>query len=150
IGSAYNDTELTIMQKLFADASAATYRAGQELRANDTPANQQAFLEALTRQTMAQSMFARGTAEAGRAERALHKIQEFWTPEAEAAAAITRESTGRTLFQMKDMARLMTELKTPEQVAAFVANSQKHTFGRMLLEYWINGLISGPATHTTY
>ena len=41
-------------------------------------------------------------------------------------------------------------LDTPQQVSKFVQDSNKPTFGDMALEYWINGLISGPATHTTY
>lgn len=38
-------------------------------------------------------------------------------------------------------------LKTPEQIDAFARKASRATTTDMLLEYWINALLSGPATH---
>ena len=35
-------------------------------------------------------------------------------------------------------------------MASFIARTQRHSFGRFILENWINGLLSGFATHVTY
>ena len=69
---------------------------------------------------------------------------------AEQIGDFVQSATGKTLYQLREEAKLGATLDTPQEVSKFVQDSQKRTFGRMLLEYWINGLISGPATHTTY
>jgi hypothetical protein len=60
------------------------------------------------------------------------------------------DNTGRSLFQTKMIARLGANLDTPGKIAQFIKSSNNRNFGTMLMEYWINGLISGTATHTTY
>jgi hypothetical protein len=107
-------------------------------------ANAKAFHQAV------QAKYAQATAESGRALRALRKSKELWTPNIQSADEFVRRATGKTLFQMEEEARLGSSLDTPEQAAKFVADAGRYSFGRMLLEYWINGLISGPATHVTY
>jgi hypothetical protein len=61
-----------------------------------------------------------------------------------------KANTGKTLFQLKMVAKLGSQLDSPAKVARFLRDSQKRSFGGMLVEYWINGLISGIATHSTY
>jgi hypothetical protein len=61
-----------------------------------------------------------------------------------------RENTGRTLYQLQQTANLGAMLRTPAQIAKFLRDAKSRSFGRMILEYWINGLISGPTTHITY
>ena len=97
---------------------------------------------------MIQAQVAGITAEAGRALRAFHSIvgQESTM----AVDQFIKQATGKTLFQMRQEARLGAQLETPQQVSRFMQDSEKRGFASSLLEYWINGLISGPATHTTY
>lgn len=61
-----------------------------------------------------------------------------------------RAMTGRTLFQLKMEAKLIKTLKTPGQIAKWIRDAQTRSFGRMLLEYFVNNLISGVPTHVTY
>ena len=84
------------------------------------------------------------TAEAGRALNIFRKMQSRGLDEAMIAA------TGRTLYQKQQEMKMMAAYETPEAIAYLTGATSKHSYGRMLLEYWINGLISGPATHTTY
>ena len=70
--------------------------------------------------------------------------------EAKAVGDFLKKATGKDLFQLKEEAKLGASLDTPEKVSKFIQDSKKPSFGDMLLEYLINGLVSGPATHTTY
>ncbi len=62
---------------------------------------------------------------------------------------LLQENTGRTLFQHRLAANLAASLDTPAKVSKFMVDANKRSFGKMILEYWINGLLSGPATHST-
>ena len=86
------------------------------------------------------------TAEAGRALNIFRMMQSRFKNIDE----VIRAATGRTMFQKKMEMKMAAQLETPEAISYLVGMSQRHSFGRMLLEYWINGLISGPATHVTY
>jgi hypothetical protein len=48
------------------------------------------------------------------------------------------------------MAKMGAQYEDAGRVSKFVRDSTKNSFGRMLMEYWINGLISGIQTHMTY
>jgi hypothetical protein len=86
------------------------------------------------------------TAEAGRALNIFRMMQSRF----KSIDEMMRAATGRTLFQKTMEMKMMAAYETPESIAYLTGASTKHSYGRMLLEYWINGLISGPATHTTY
>ncbi|MGH6679487.1 MAG: hypothetical protein ACREDL_11315, partial [Bradyrhizobium sp.] len=60
------------------------------------------------------------------------------------------EATGRTLFQLRAEATKGAALSTPMQVSKFVTDSDKKGFFDWLQSYFVNALISGPATHGTY
>lgn len=62
---------------------------------------------------------------------------------------LIQDNTGRTLFQHRLTANLAAAMDTPAKVSKFLVDSNKRSFGKMILEYWINGLLSGPATHST-
>jgi len=63
---------------------------------------------------------------------------------------VVRNRTGSDLFQLKMEAVLGAQLKTQAQVAKYLRDARKRSFGGMLLEYFVNNLISGPLTHGTY
>lgn len=155
IGEAFSAAESAAVQMLAA-------RAAMDVRAKDlavkaaaygSPEHVQALVEAeRAREFMrvVQAKYSQATAEAGRALRAMRKIPEVWNPALESADQFLTRQTGRTLFQSAMDARLRSGFDTQQQIAAYINDSGRYSFGRMILEYWINGLISGVATHTTY
>ena len=158
LGAGWSAEENINAQKLAAAAAADSSMKAKLYAATGKESDLMAYAEARSRHLMMQNFYARATAETGRALRALRKIQDYWEPGADAAAKIikpspddtAREATGRTLYQLGVEAKLLAAYDDPKAVASFITRTQKHSFGRMILEYWINGLISGFATHTTY
>ena len=150
VGEAYNDTQITVAQRIFAKSSLETYALMQRAKASNNPEDIIAYAQAKAFHEMIQGQFAGITAEAGRALRALRKLQEIWSPEAISANEFLKQATGKTLFQLKIEARLGARLDSSAKVSKFLQDAQKRSFGAMLLEYWINGLISGIHTHATY
>ena len=47
------------------------------------------------------------------------------------------------------LALMISKLKTPEQLMAFARKMENPTWWDMAMEVWINGLLSGPITHST-
>lgn len=136
-------------RKLVVDSSKVVVELSKRAAETGSDKDVAAAAVAMARHDMIQSALAGVTAEWGRAGSAFHSLMEGW----EAATDVNqflKDNTGRTLFQMQMMAKMTARLDTPAKVSKYLRDAQKRTFGRMILEYWINGLISGPATHTTY
>lgn len=151
LGQAFNAEQIVAARKLLIQ-SATEVGTAMKKAATGTDEDVMAYALAKDRHQMIQAQVAGITAEAGRALRAFRRDALTGEGGAEAVAVdqFVKQATGKTLFQLRQEARLGAELETPEQVSKFMQDAQKKSFGRMLLEYWINGLISGPATHTTY
>ena len=147
IGEAFNAESIVAARKLLVQ-SATAVRDAMALAADGTDADVLAYAEARQRHLMIQEQVSGVTAEAGRALRAFRFIQG--EKEAGVITDFLRGTTGRTLYQLRQEAQLGLAYDTPQQVSKFLLDSAKPSFGDMVLEYWINGLISGPATHTTY
>ena len=92
-----------------------------------------------------QAEFARGT---GMSNRSLTDWAE--AKRMGRLAEAVQESSGRSLYQLRQVTRMMKMYDSPAKINKLMKDAQQRNFGRMILEYWINGLISGPATHTTY
>jgi hypothetical protein len=162
IGEAFNDRQLMAAQRIAAQAWREMHAAASVYKQTRSEADLLDYVLKQQRATMIQATYSGATAEAGRALRATRKIQEFWTPGADAAKAVAggapkprpgdviAEATGRALYQKAQEALLVAEYTDPQSAARFNTWTRKHSFGRMILEYWINGLLSGTATHTTY
>lgn len=111
----------------------------------------QAYREAKARHVMMQQSLASSTAEWGRIGRAFQQIKE--TPLAGninnvLTTLASQVGSEDDLFQLKREVKAIAAYDTPEQVSAFL--NKKGSIGSGILEYWIHGLISGPATHMTY
>lgn len=111
----------------------------------------QAYREAKARHVMMQQSLASSTAEWGRIGRAFQQIKE--TPLAGninnvLTTLASQVGSEDDLFQLKREVKAIAAYDTPEQVSAFL--NKKGSIGSGVLEYWIHGLISGPATHMTY
>ena len=147
LGQAFNAEQVLAARKLLIQ-SATNVAELMRKAANGSDADVMAYAEAKDRHQMIQAQVSGITAEAGRALRAFRSMagEEMVMGTNE----FIKQATGKTLFQLRVEAKLGSRLETPQQVSKFMQDAQNHSFGRLVLEYWINGLISGPATHTTY
>lgn len=147
VGQSFNAEQVWALRKLLIQ-SATDVSAAMKQAAIGTDEDLMAYAIAKDRHQMIQATVAQATAEAGRALRA------FRTMSGEEGARATDEfikgATGRTLFQLRMEAKLGANLDTPAKVSKFLNDARERSFGGMVLEYWINGLISGVATHVTY
>jgi hypothetical protein len=147
LGQAFNAEQIVAARKLLVQSATRVFEAMKKA-AIGSDADVMAYAQAKDRHQMIQAHVAGITAEAGRALRAFRSIEGM--EQAKEIGAFVQEATGKTLYQLRAEAKLGAELQTPQQVSKMMHDATKHTFGRMVLEYWINGLISGPATHMTY
>lgn len=147
IGQAFNAEQIIAARKLLIQ-SATHVSDLMKKAANGTDADLMAYAEAKARHQMIQGAVSGITAEAGRALRAFRNIagQE----QAMQVDQFLKDATGKTLFQLKEEAKLGSALGTPEQVSAFLDKAGKPTFGKMALEFWINNILSAASTHITY
>lgn len=108
------------------------------------------FAEARQRHLMIAETVSGVTEEVGRGLRAFRDISKEEFNKAEQFTELFQRMTGMSQKELKAMAEKMGGLDTPAKIAKFIQDSTKPSFGNQILEYWVNGLISGPATHTTY
>ena len=141
--------KILAIRRALAQSAREVAEKGDLFAENPAPENAIAYANAVTRHDMIQGTVSKVTAEWGRAGHAFRSLMEGWD-QAQDINALLKANTGRTLFQLQMMAKLGKSLDTPGKVAKYLRDARKRSFGGMALEYWINGLISGPATHTTY
>jgi hypothetical protein len=147
IGQAFNAEQIRAARKLLVQ-SATHVRDLMDKAADGTDQDVINYAEARARHQMIQEQVAGITAEAGRALRAFQKMEGF--TEAQALGEFLKAQTGKDLFQLKQEAQLGKTLDSAEKVSKFVNDSKKQTVRNMILEYYINSLISGPITHLRY
>ena len=108
-----------------------------------------ALATAIARHDVIQSALSGVTAEWGRAGNAFHSLLAGWG-KAQDLNQLLKDNLGRDLYQLKIIAKMGARLDTPGKISKYLRDAKNRSFGGMLLEYWINGLISGLATHATY
>ncbi len=146
-GQAFNAVEVMTLCKALVQSAQGLSDAARAAKDGDPQALLD-FAEAKARHQLLQGTVAQATAEAGRALRAFRDIG--MSGEAKSADLLAREATGRTLFKLKREADLMATFDTPQKLSKFTADTNRASAGRLLMEMYVNGLISGPVTHTTY
>ncbi|MFA7278773.1 MAG: hypothetical protein WC100_01650 [Sterolibacterium sp.] len=144
IGQAFNAEQVIAARKLLIQ-SATTTRDAMAKAANGAEQDVMAYAAAKDRHLMIQAQVSGITAEAGRALRAFREIGGG--ADAKMLSQFLEENTGRTLNQLQAEAKKGMSLDTPQKVSKFLQDSQKPKFSDMMLEYWINSLLSGPMTH---
>lgn len=149
IGQAFNAEQVVAARRLLI-RSATNVAELMRKAATGTDEEVLAYAEARDRHQMIQAQVAGITAEAGRALRAFRDISRETGQGVQNVDQFLRTATGKTLFQLRQEAQLGLALETPEQVSKFMHDARGRSFGRMVLEYWINGLISGPKSQLTY
>lgn len=111
-----------------------------------------AYAEARQRFLMAHETLSGITAEMGRGLRAFRTMKGA-TQSAEELAAVLKDATGKTLFQLQQEMTLGRAANTPAQIARMVQQAQLSWWQRVrsgVISYVINNLISGPITHLGY
>lgn len=145
LGEAFNAEQIMAARKLLVQSATEVRnlmaKAGDPLASD---ADVVAYGAAKARHMMIQEQVAGLTAEAGRALRAFRAIEGM--ADAEGLGAFLKENAGTTLYQLRREATLGRELDTPQKVSKFINDSKRATFSDMILEFWINGLLSGPIT----
>ena len=136
-------------RKLVVDSARIVADLMNKAADSDSPEDMASFAQAVARHDMIQSALAGVTAEWGRAGSAFHSLMQGWD-KAQDINQFLKDNTGRDLFQLKRMAKLGKNLDTPGKVSKFLRDVQSRSGGRMILEYWVNALISGLPTHITY
>lgn len=137
------------LRTLLRDSAQTVFDAMRKVKESNSDADAAAFAVAAARHDMIQGTVSKVTAEMGRGLGMGFKNLEGWE-KAQDLGEFLKANTGRTLFQLKAMAKLGAQLDSSAKVSKFMRDAQKRSFGGMVLEYWINGLISGIATHVTY
>lgn len=148
LGQAFNAEQIMALRLALRQSAGDAWNLAKKARESKSPEDLLAAVKASNRHQMIQATVSQATAEWGRAGRALRNITDI--PEGGDIAAVLQQATGKTLFQLQAETGLMSAMDSPQAVSKFIHDSQNPKFGSMILEYWINGLISGPATHTTY
>jgi hypothetical protein len=140
VGQAFNAEEMLAARELLVAQATKVRDLGRRAHGG-SDADKAQFAAEVTRLVAIQEQVAGATAEAGRA------LSQF-----RMLAGATKEEIAHIVEASKssgidDMARKIAELDDPAKVAAFAANAYKAKTSDMLLEAWINALLSGPTTH---
>lgn len=149
IGQAFNAVQVMAARKLLIQ-SATDVAAKMRAAAIGSDETVMEYALAKDRHQMIQAQVAGITAEAGRALRAFRNISgSMGENQALAVDQFIKKATGKTLYQLREEAKLGSAYDTPEKVSKMMADARKPNFSDKVLEYWINGLISGLWSHVT-
>lgn len=149
-GGAQNlSSKIWALRVAIRNSAEIVWNAMRKVGETGSDADAAAFAVAMARHDMMQSVLSSVTTETGRALGMGFRNLEGWES-AQNLNLFMKQNTGRELFQLKMMAKLGAQLDSPAKVSKFLRDAQKRSYMGMLQEYWINGLISGVATHTTY
>lgn len=144
-GEAFNAEQATAARNLLVQ-SATEVRMSAVKAAGGTDADILAFQEAMARHMAIQEQVAGLTAEAGRALSSFRIMAQASRDARDLGKAI-EQLGGRA--NIEGIARRLGELDTPQQVSKFLMDARQARTSDMLLEVWINALLSGPQTHAT-
>lgn len=149
IGDAYSKEEIFLLEHLFSTAATAVKETASAAKSGDQAAVL-AHAESMARLEMLQAKLAGATSEAGRSLAAIRAVvKKTFATTAELSDFLKKE-TGRTLFQLQEVARYGEKLSTPAQVARLVNDTKNGKIKQAVIFYYVNALISGPITHTRY
>jgi hypothetical protein len=149
IGSAYSTEEIIVAKRMLIQSASDVRDAMAKAATGGGDEDILALSQAISRHEMIQGKVAGATAEWGRAGRALNMVIEG-SQEAKDLNQFLKENTGRTLFQLREMAQYGQKLKTPGQVSKFISDTAGGKIKQGIIYYYVNALISGPITHMRY
>lgn len=140
-GQAFNAEEMFAARELLV-TQASKVRDLSRRAVGGSDIDKAEFAKEITRLVAVQEQVAGATAEAGRA---LSQFRMMAGASKEEIARIVQASKSSGI---DDMARMVADLDDPAKVATFARNAFKAKTSDMLLEGWINALLSGPTTHS--
>lgn len=82
----------------------------------------------------------------------LNRVMPEWDKAMNIAQQI-QDTTGRTLFQLQEQAKVILDMPTAEQAGKMAGDAQMTRWQRIragIISYFVNNLISGPLTHMAY
>ena len=177
IGDAYNHREIEDLQTLLI-AAAVDVKNKTALAKTGDPAGILALAEAKARVEMFQAHLSGASAEAGRSLGAVRRVvkrvwgatgeprrtaqqaaeslarvkalaaQTWESPEALSAAL--KAETGRTLFQIQEIADYADRLPDAGSINRLIHDTAEGKIKRAIVYYYVNALLSGPITHLRY
>lgn len=103
------------------------------------------FRRAMSQHQAIQLQVSGMTAEAGRALQSFRIMAKSGAEQEKAIKEALEASGGLDLNQ--DLAKRLSQINDPAHLNRFVKNADKATTSEMIEEYWINSLLSNPATH---
>lgn len=142
-GQAFNAEEAYAARSMLVQSGEELVNLAGKARAG-ADADVFAFAEQLQKHAAIQAQVSGLTAEAGRALNQF-KIKAASDAAREAAIKDALKVTGRE--NIEAMADALGRLDSPEALNKFVRDIQRPKPAEMLLEVWINSLLSGPQTH---
>ncbi len=150
IGQAWNAEQIWAARRAIIQSALNVDALAKKAAASGNEQDMIAAIEAVNRHAVLQANLSGATAEWGRAGRAFRAMRALGGTAANADEAV-RAMTGKTLFQMQQSIKTLAQMDTPFKVSKTVRDMvTKPSWGRMLMEYFVNNLISGIATHVTY
>ena len=145
-GSAFNAETAYAARIINQESATDLVKLAKKAQGNDASPNDfYNFEKALTKHVAIQEQLAGITAEAGRALRQFRETAR--SEEALQAKAIGEYVQAKGKGNIEEMAVLISNLDTPEQIAKFSKDALKPKFRDKLQEAWINALLSSPSTH---
>lgn len=103
------------------------------------------FMRAFNLHYAIQMQLSGAAAEAGRALSIFRKVAQADTMRMGQIQEFLQASSGKV--KPEDLAKAISTMETPSQIANFVKQAKRATTWDMFVEAWINGLLSGPVTH---
>lgn len=139
-GAAFNAEEMLAARTLLVEQATKVRELARQAEGG-SDAVKADFAAAMTRLVSIQEQVSGATAEAGRT---LSQFRILAAASKEEIARLVEASKARGI---DDMARMVADLDDPAKVAQFASNAFKAKTSDMILEAWINALLSGPTTH---
>jgi len=147
-GQAFNHEEIMALRLLIKESTNDLWNKAKAVQDGGDWQAVRDYSLARERHIAIQKTLSGATAEWGRAGRAFRDITG--DAKVKTVEKMLRQNTGSTLFQLREEATLLSQLDNEAAVNRFARDMQKPGFFRGIQDYWINGLISGPTTHSTY
>lgn len=168
-GTILKDSDVVAAKRMFKDLAEPVRQLSQWVAAN--PNDQQAFLALLSQLPKvddAVRSIAGAYAESGRTQRLLSKSRPTggnipadsqeririsdpyinqWLEFFKGQDALAK--TGAPALTKEKLVETLSQMQTPEELIQAAKVLAQPTKWDMFIEYWINGLLSGPATHAT-
>ena len=143
-GEAFNAEQILAARKILVASGENLVKLANAAK-NGSEMDLALFRRAMSQHRAIQSQVSGMTAEAGRALQSFRVVAAS-SREQERLIKEALETTGGEAVS-RDMAAMLSELDSPEQIGRFVKEANAATRQDKVFEVWINALLSSPTTH---